>query len=633
MVINIQDDILRLRATGLLEPLLADRTTGKNILWATNAYAELGQMFVCEEEIREKFITGDYIDVIQPRSLKAAAEQSERTRKRGEVSTPEFIIKSMCDHLDSEWFRRKSGFWKTDSEGHISFPNNRTWKQYADNRRMEITCGEGPFLTLRHSPESGELIPLPDRIGMLDRKLRAVSENASNEDEWLHWAYRALRATYGYEFQGDSLLLARINVLMTFSENLEAALHRVADASELSQAIDIITWNLWQMDGLTGRVPYRNAAGEQLSLFQEQHTKTDCRIYNWRRKRSVRYLSLKGDRASMKFDYIIGNPPYQEETVSDSTRKPPIYNLFMEEAYAIGEKVELITPARFLFNAGYTPKVWNEKMLNDDHFQVLYYEPDSYKVFSGVEIKGGVVISYRDATKSHEPIETFTKYKELNGILKKVKAATTQYIDHIISATLSFKLSPKMLQEHPNTVGRLRTSAFTNLSEIFYEECPHDGYDYVSMVGLLNGKRVRRYVRRDYLVDGSGTLDKYTLLVPNASGNGEFGEKLSDFEIAEPGVAFSQTFNAFGCCDSEREAKNIGQYIKTKFARSMLGVLKITQHLPAPKWKYVPLQDFTPASDINWSLSIPEIDQQLYAKYGLDETEIEFIETHVKEMV
>ena len=189
-----------------------------------------------------------------------------------------------------------------------------------------------------------------------------------------------------------------------------------------------------------------------------------------------------------------------------------------------------------------------------------------------------------------------------------------------------------MLSEHPDTVGRLRTSAFSNLAEIFFESVPDDGHEYVAMIGLLNGKRVRRYIRRDYLIDGSDTLDKYTLLVPNASGNGEYGEKLSDPEIAEPGVAFSQTFNAFGCCDNEEEVVNIGKYIKTKFARALLGVLKITQHLPAPKWKYVPLQDFTPTSDIDWSKSIPEIDRQLYAKYGLDTAEIEFIETHVKEM-
>lgn len=333
-----------------------------------------------------------------------------------------------------------------------------------------------------------------------------------------------------------------------------------------------------------------------------------------------------------KFDFVIGNPAYQAETDSESTRMPPIYNYFMDEAYKISDSVEFITPARFLFNAGYTPKQWNEKMLNDEHFKIIYYEPESDKMFRGTDIKGGVAISYRNAKKTYGSIETFTKFKELNDILRKVKTLSTNSIDQIISATLSFKLSPLMLEEHPNTVGRLRTSAFSNLSEVFYEKAPDDCYDYVAMVGLLKGRRTRRYIRRDYLIDGSGTLDKFTLLVPNASGNGEFGEKLSETEVAEPGVAFSQTFNAFGCSDNEQEIINIGKYIKTKFARSLLGILKITQHLPAPKWKYVPLQDFTSFSDINWNTSIANIDKQLYKKYGLSQEEIDFIETHVKEM-
>ena len=189
-----------------------------------------------------------------------------------------------------------------------------------------------------------------------------------------------------------------------------------------------------------------------------------------------------------------------------------------------------------------------------------------------------------------------------------------------------------MLEEYPDSIGRLRTSAFTTLSEIFYDTRPSDGYEYVSMIGILGNKRTYKYVRRDYLVDGSGTLDKWTYLMPNASGNGEFGEKLTIGVVAEPGVAFSQSFNAFGCFDEKQPSLNLEKYIKTRFTRGLLGVLKITQHLSAPKWKYVPLQDFTKNSDIDWTQSVREIDQQLYKKYGLSVEEINFIETHVKEM-
>ena len=334
----------------------------------------------------------------------------------------------------------------------------------------------------------------------------------------------------------------------------------------------------------------------------------------------------------MKFDYAIGNPPYMEQTDSDSSRMPPVYNFLMDEAYKIAYGAELITPARFLFNAGYTPKQWNEKMLNDPHFKVLHYEPDCEKIFPGTDIKGGIAITYRDADKEFGAIGIFTKYEELNSILKKVKNCANEFLDSIISSPLSYKVSALMTKENPQLVNRLRTSAFTALADIFFENQPTDGKQYISMIGLLNGKRTIRYIRKDYIVDSSNTLDKFCLLLPKASGSGEYGETLSATEIAKPGQGYTQTFIGIGRSDDIEEIKNIDKYIKTKFARAMLGVLKITQDCPGPKWKLVPLQDFTPNSDINWSSSIHDVDQQLYKKYGLSQQEIDFIESHVKEM-
>ena len=334
----------------------------------------------------------------------------------------------------------------------------------------------------------------------------------------------------------------------------------------------------------------------------------------------------------MKFDFVIGNPPYQEETESDSTRKPPVYNLFMEEAYKVGKAVELVTPARFLFNAGYTPKNWNEKMLNDEHFKIVYYEPQSDKIFRNTEIKGGIVISYRNADKKYGAIKIFTKYDELNNILKKVTKITKTYMEEIISSPLSYQLSEKMKTENPDALNRLRTSAFSTLSDFFHAEEPKDGKRYIKMIGLYQGKRTIRFIRKDYIRDISGTLNKYTLLMPKASGVGEFGEQTGPTVIAEPGLGYTQTFIGIGCFKTNTEAENVQKYVRTKFCRAMLGILKITQDLPAPKWKYVPSQDFSSKSDIDWSKSIADIDKQLYKKYKLTKSEIEFIESHVKEM-
>lgn len=334
-----------------------------------------------------------------------------------------------------------------------------------------------------------------------------------------------------------------------------------------------------------------------------------------------------------KFDFIIGNPPYQMETESKSTRKPPIYHVFMDEAFKISKKTLLITPARFLFNAGYTPKSWNRKMLNDCHFKVCKYEEISEKIFKDTQIKGGIVITYRDNFKTFEPIEIFTKYSELNIIVKKIKRKADLFLSSIIFSPLAYSVSKKMKQENPELVDRLRTSAFKTLSSIFFDTKPDDDLEYILFHGLENSIRVKKYIRKDYIRGSDDVLDNYNVLLSKAIGSGKFGERISETIIAGPGEAYLQTFIGIGAFKHKIEAENVEKYLKTKLCRAMLGVLKITQDNPGPKWKYVPLQDFTSNSDIDWSKSIAEIDQQLYEKYDLNNEEINFIEKNVQEMV
>ena len=127
-------------------------------------------------------------------------------------------------------------------------------------------------------------------------------------------------------------------------------------------------------------------------------------------------------------------------------------------------------------------------------------------------------------------------------------------------------------------------------------------------------------------------ISKFKIILPKADGDGTFGDTLTKPEILPPNSGYTHTFLGIGGFNKRIEAESALKYIKTKFSRALLGVLKITQDLNADKWKYVPLQDFSSNSDIDWSKSIAEIDQQLYKKYGLSQEEIDFIETHVKEM-
>jgi hypothetical protein len=341
---------------------------------------------------------------------------------------------------------------------------------------------------------------------------------------------------------------------------------------------------------------------------------------------------------------VVGNPPYQEETESDSTRALPIYNEFMDGAYKIADRVILVTPARFLFNAGYTPKSWNEKMLNDRHFKIVCYEQDSSKFFKNTSIIGGVAISYRDVNADFGAIEVFTVFPELNDILKKVWEHNPASFSNLIYGQLIYQYTRKLTEDFPdksditiqNGKYLFRTNAFDKFREIFFDSKPNDGYEYIQMLGLQGNKRIYKWVRRDYISEHE-SLAHYKVFISAANGaSGTLSDTsarmISTPLLGEPFVGTTQTFLTVGSFNNTEEARAALKYVRSKFARALLGVLKVTQHNTSEKWRYVPLQDFTPQSDIDWTKPIPEIDKQLYAKYGLNENEIAFIEEKVTAM-
>ena len=343
----------------------------------------------------------------------------------------------------------------------------------------------------------------------------------------------------------------------------------------------------------------------------------------------------------MKFDFVIGNPPYQDETIGDNKGyAPPVYHKFLENAYKIGDVVEMIHPARFLFNAGSTPKRWNEQMLKDPHLKVLYFEQDSSKVFSNTDIKGGVVVTYHDNSKEYGAIGTFTAYDELNAIQKKIRNYKTfTSFSEIIVTAYAYRLTDKMHEDYPEAIRQLsdghaydmKSNIFERLPQIFFDEKPLDGAEYIQILGRENNERVYKWVKRDY-INTVINLDKYKIFLPKANGIGVLGEILSAPILCEPMIGATETFLSIGAFEQKSEAEAALKYIKTKFARALLGVLKTTQDITPEKWKCVPLQDFSLSSDIDWSASISNIDRQLYNKYKLSEEEINFIESKVKEM-
>lgn len=347
------------------------------------------------------------------------------------------------------------------------------------------------------------------------------------------------------------------------------------------------------------------------------------------------YWKQEGNE-DMKFNAVVGNPPYQLMASGDANGSDPIYHLFIDAACQIGERVSFIHPARFLFNAGKTPKEWNQKMLNDEHYKVVKYWSNSADVFPTVDIKGGVAVTYWDKTQSFGKIGVFVSYPDLRSILEKVLKRNEKALSIIMNPQNKYNFE-NLYRDYPhykNIIGsdgmdkRLRPNAFDKL-DIF--SVTQKEKNDLEIHGLIKNKRVIRYIPQQY-IEKSIDLDKFKVLVPKANGSGAIGEVLSTPLIGEPLIGYTGSFIGIGAFNTKDEAENAMKYIKTRFARTLLGTLKVTQDNPIDTWTNVPLQDFTANSDIDWTQSIPDIDKQLYKKYNLSPEEIAFIESKIKAM-
>ncbi|WP_347175545.1 restriction endonuclease subunit M [Polaribacter uvawellassae] len=266
----------------VLDILLRDQTTQKNIIWATSNYEHLGKPYLESNQIQSENITGINGNVIMPRVQKDQVLQNSRVKKMAEVFTPSWICNAQNNLIDNAWFERKNIFnkeipdekkWKTN-QTKIEFPKNKTWKDYVNDTRLEISCGEAPYISSRYDTTTGKFIEIESRIGLLDRKLRVINENVDDSSEWLKAIKSAYKNTYAYEWQGDSLLLARESMLFTFIENYKHKFRKEPLLKSIQEIAYIISWNVWQMDGLKGVVPF--SCGEiktkSVNLFGEEET-------------------------------------------------------------------------------------------------------------------------------------------------------------------------------------------------------------------------------------------------------------------------------------------------------------------------------------------------------------------------
>jgi hypothetical protein len=264
--VDINEDLILNYDAEVLDTLLRDHTTQRNIFWATSDYEGLGKGFEYSSPILPELITGKYIKVIRPRTLKARELQSARAREMAEVFTPSWVCNAQNNLIDEAWFGRKDVFnretklydgtpsWETNPDP-IIFPEGKTWKDYVRDTRLEMTCGEAPYLVSLYDTTTGEHIPIERRIGLLDRKLRVVSENTEKTGDWLEWAQEAYKSLYAFEWQGDSLLLAREAMIYSFKDYYQHKFGTEPLKKSVKYIAYIISWNVFQMDGLRCVIP------------------------------------------------------------------------------------------------------------------------------------------------------------------------------------------------------------------------------------------------------------------------------------------------------------------------------------------------------------------------------------------
>lgn len=623
----------------VLPILLQDKTTKQNIIFATDSYIENGPEFSPQSPMTAIKLIGLDPLTIQPRILKAKEQQTDRTRKRAEVFTPSWLCAVMNNYADEVWFGRKDVFTVVNQSDHtwtvhtgkIEFPEKKTWKQYVESRRLEITCGEAPYLASRYDASTGEIIFPPDnRIGILDRKLRIVKENTDTEEEWLKWAFRAYQSSYGYEFQGDSLLIARINLLMSFVDYMQDALQRNPTEIELKKFANVIAWNILQMDGLTDVPPYQAIEeNHQLSLFEDFDTdnvhdsaqsKEFCKIYDWRRDNSIIFNEIKetGNKMSKGlFDFIIGNPPYQEFDGGAGVSATPVYNKVIKAAQSLNpEAMSFIIPAKW-YSGGKGLDNFRDDMLNDERISLLEDYTNSLDVFPNVDVAGGVCefvwrkghsgkchyINHfngntTDVDRYLNEFPTFIRYPIAVEVINKVKAKCEPVMSDMVSRQKPFGLRTYV---KPDTEGDINIKYSGGVGPFKRENVP-SGREMIDQ-----WKVIISYLTAEH----AGQPDK----------NGMF-RVLSTMQVLPPKVICTETYLVAGSFNTEEEARSLEQYLKTKFVRFLVAQIAMTQHLSKQTFSFVPQQNFLE----QWT------DNKLFRKYGLNNAEVTFINGMIKEM-
>ncbi len=598
----------------VLKTLLSDMTTDRRIIPCAD-----GEEALCG---------------VLPRAFRPSAEQDERTRRNGEVSTPAWIVNKMINYLDEDWFGRDGAFntvycqgWMTSREP-VAFPDGKSWRDYVDSRRLEITCGEAPYIASRYNSTTGEIIPLRERIGLLDRKLRVVKENASDDREWVEWSLRALQSVYGYEFLGDNLLIARINVLNTYCDYFTERFGREVDDELLERAAGIISRNLWLMDGLSDSVPGQDE---------------DCKIFDWRSGRTLCFKDIDL-RSSAAFDYVVGNPPYQEETTRISLtngqlRRKSIFHFFQLQAdeTAVSASCLIYPGGRWIQQSGKGMKQFGSRQINDHRLSLLVFYPHTRDIFAKADIADGVTIVLKRQGKT-EPgfdycyiaggLERCVRVDNPGSeilpldprdiaVVRKITELTRRYglkvlHDRIMIQKL-FGIESDFVEKNPGKV-RLMTDGCT----LAPEEIKLFTNDRAGKAGRAKWFIADRSVipiNRQYIYE-------WQVVVSSANAGGQ--KRDNQLEIVDDRSAFGRSRVALGSFATREEAQNFYNYCKTyviRYAFLMTDEALTTLALNVPD-----LGSYTDPGIVDFT---KDLDAQLFELCGFTGEEISYIKNRI----
>ena len=677
--IDIQENYNKCLDTELLNILLKDRSSNKNIIWATDIYANKGTPYDSWEQITINLITGRLGKTIRPRIDKSEKEQKIRIKDKAEVFTPSWICNEMNNYLCDEWFKTKNVFnipndktWKTKKKK-IIFKNekDKTWQDFVKLKILEISCGEAPFLVSRYDTTTGKLIEINNRIGALDRKLRVVNENCDNEQDWFQWTLIAFKSTYGYEWQGDSLLIARENLLFTFIDYYITKFNEFPNKEYLIEIATILSWNLWQMDGLKYVIP--NSCNQnrkrQLSLFENDEL-TQCegclkndnnkhigiysKIMNWETQKIIKFF--KGGKY-MKFDFVIGNPPYQEtisktelQTQSNSTW---IYQYFQIAADKISKCSCLIYPFGGWFDSPSRLNGLGNTILKDGHTVFIHaYEGTSDRrawyrrdkqpqpLFGdNANLSAGVSIVLRSVNVN----ENF-EYSNRIYSDEKVKVNINEVNDltpNPLFISINKKLGNKKL------ISQIKKGIFgieSNFVELNPNKVSFNKNDWKKPIQLLTndksgstGRAKLYWTDASTIKAGKEYLDYYKVILTSAypkktitSGNptiSNIKNRINELiDILPYESAFGRSRMALFMSKNKEECDNFIKYSNTNF---FAGLTIQEPNRASSFGEIIPIQNFTNSSDIDWSKSIDDINLQLYKKYNLSKEEIDSIEGNI----